>query len=269
MQNILLLFARFGSHITFSVLMVFSFILIVNYNKSQRSIYLNSSSLYTQKIDGRMSKWSNYLSLATVNDSLERENARLLEEFINLKSIPTQNKDSLGQYQLIPANVIRSTFHLRNNHITLDKGTVHGIEKDMGVISEKGLIGIVRNVNNNFSHVVSLLNSQTRISCTVKPHSYPGNLVWSDLDPRHMTLEAIPKYVDISKGDTVVTNGFSTIFPKDIGVGVISRIKENQGTGTYELQVKLFNDISNSKYGYVINNKHKEEQLAIEKLTNE
>lgn len=269
MQNIILLFARFGSHITFSVFIVISFVLIINYNKSQRAIYLNSSNLYTQKIDGHVSKWSSYLSLATVNDSLENENSRLIESFINLKSFPKQKIDTLDQFNLIPANVVRSTFHLRNNHITLDKGSKHGIKKDMGVMSERGLLGIVRNVSENFSHVVSLLNSQTRISCTVKPYAYPGNLVWSDLNPKYMTLESIPKYVDLSIGDTVVTNGFSTIFPKDIALGVISDIKENKGTGNYELQVELFHDIPNSKYGYVIENRRKEEQLQVEHLSDE
>lgn len=269
MQNILLLFARFGTHIAFLFFTILSFVLIVNYNKTQRAIFINSSNYYVNKLDARASKWQNYLSLQEVNDSLSRHNAELMEHFINFRSTEGVLSDSTRQYDLIPANIIRNTYHLRNNHITLDVGKKHGISRDMGVMSEQGILGIVRNVSDNYAHVVSVLNSQTRISCTVKPYAYPGNLLWKNLDPSFMTLQSIPKHVDISVGDTITTNGYSTIFPANIDIGTIASFKTERGSSNYEIKVSLFNNVPDSKHGYVIKNNLAAEQLEVENIANE
>ncbi len=269
MQNILLLFARFGTHIAFLFFTVLSFILIVNYNKSQKAIFINSSNYYANKLDAKTSKWQNYLSLKEVNDSLVRHNSDLLEQFINLK--PTENikSSSSSQYELVPARVVRNTFNLRNNHVTLDVGKQSGVTRDMGVLSEKGILGIVRNTSDNYSHVISVLNSQTRISCTVKPYSYPGNLIWKNLDPNFMTLESIPKHVEITVGDTIITNGYSTIFPANIEVGTVAAFKTERGSSNYEIKVSLFNNVPNAKWAYVIKNNLAEEQLQVENIGDE
>jgi len=269
MQNILLLFARFGSLITFLFFSVICFFLIVNYNQTQRSIFINSSNYYSNKLDARTSKWQRYLSLQEVNDSLSRHNSELLERFINLRSNPQADDDFKNKYDLIPSNIIRNTYNLRNNHITLDVGKKDGVEKDMGVISDRGILGIVRNVSDHYAHVISILNSQARISCTVKPYAYPGNLIWKNLDSNHLTLESIPKHVDIAVGDTVVTNGYSTIFPQNIEVGTIAAFSVNKGSSNYNIKVKLFNNIVNEKVGYVVKNNHKKEQLDVQKLEDE
>lgn len=269
MQNILLLFARFGTHISFVFFTILSFILIVNFNQNQRSIFINSSNYYSNKLDAKTSKWQSYLNLQEVNDSLSRHNAELLEKFINLT--PTQEviKDTTKKYQLIPANIIRKTYNLRNNHFTLNKGSKDGVRKDMGVIAENGILGIVRNVSQHYAHVVSVLNSQARISCTVKPYAYPASLVWKDLDPYHMTLESIPKHVEISVGDTVTTNGYSTIFPQNIDVGIIESFNVDGGSSNFEIKVKLFNNIPNASKAFIILNTQVEEQIDVEALGDE
>ena len=269
MQNILLLFARFGTHITFLFFTVLSFLLIVNFNKTQRSIFINSSNFYANKLDARTSKWQNYLSLQEVNDSLARHNAELMERFINIRTNEAVISDSTLQYELIPAKVIRNTYNLRNNHLTLDIGAKHGVAKDMGVLSEKGILGIVRNVSADFSHVISILNSQARISCTVKPYAYPGNLIWKDMDPNFVTLESIPKHVDIEIGDTVITNGYSTIFPPNVEVGTIADIKSDRESSNFNLKVALFNNVPNAKRAYVIKNNLSTQQRQLENFEDE
>ena len=269
MQNILLLFARFGSHITFVFLSAICFLLIVNYNQTQKSIFLNSSNYYANKLDAKTSKWQSYLSLQEVNDSLAMHNSTLMEKFINIQSPIPDYSDTTFQYDILPSSVIRSTFHLRNNHMTLKIGAKAGVKKDMGVISENGILGIVREVNDQFAHVISVLNSQTRISCSVKSFAYPGNLIWKDLDPNFMHLESIPKHVDISIGDTIVTNGFSTIFPQNLVVGTIAAFKVEKGSSNYNIKVKLTNNIPNTKIAYVIQNNFAEEQKKLEKIENE
>lgn len=270
MQNIIRLFAKYGSHIIFILLQSVCYYLIVQFNQNQRSIFLNSSSLYVGKLTDKLGSWDRYLSLDEVNDSLALNNAELLELYINRSAgYPLLEDSSMLQYELIPAKVINTTYHLRNNHITIDKGSADGISKDKGVMSHNGLVGIVRNTSANFAHIVSILNAQTKISATVSPYSYPGTLLWKTDDPRVMDLEAIPKHAEISIGDTVITSGYSTLFPKGIPIGIVSRFDTDKGSSNYNIKVSLFNDVPNEHVVYVINNILAEEQLALEQEVDE
>lgn len=257
MQNVLQLILRFGSFITFILLEIIALYLIVNYNESQQSIFLNSTKVYRGEFTEKINNYDRYFSLERVNDSLANQNASLLAEGFNRKS-PIELDTSI-KYDVIAANIVGNSFNLRNNHITIDKGIVDGVVADMGVIGSKGLLGIVSNVTEQYALVNSLLHSQSRISCTVRPHQYPGNLIWKSDNPRYMTLEAIPKHIIISKGDTVVTNGFSTLFPKDIVVGFVEDYKIDSGSNNYRIKVRLINDIPGSKIAYVIKNIDAEE----------
>jgi len=269
MYNVVQLFVKYGSHIMFVVLEVICFYLIINYNLVQKEIFLNSSNVYAAKIAQQQSKIAQFSGLRIQNDSLLHENATLIENLIAIEyssdNIP--NADSLyTQYSLIPTSVCNKTIHLRNNHFTLCKGSREGIKKDMGVISShQGIIGIVRNVSENFSHVMSLLNSQTKISCSIKSRKGLGSLVWKNKDPLRMTLESIAKHEKISVGDTVITSGYSTMFPRGILVGKIEKISTIPGSNNYDITVKLFNDLTNVRYAYVIQNRFGEEQDKLEK----
>jgi len=271
MQNIIRLFAKYGSHITFILLQAICLYLVVNYNQGQRAIFLNSSKLYNTKLTSKVGQWHRYLSLDKVNDSLALHNATLLELYINRGEQDPEMTDTAGlQYRLVPANVVNNTYHLRNNHITIDKGSAQGIKPDMGVVSKEGLVGIVRNTSKNFAHVVSLLNAQSKISATVKPYGYPGTLEWTGKDGRVVNLSAIPKHADIAVGDTVVTSGYSTIFPEGIMVGTVQEFGVDRGgSSNYNIKVRLCNDIPNEQVVYVIENKLAAEQLALESETNE
>ncbi len=268
MNEIIKLLSKYGTFFLFVFLQIISFFLVINYNQTQKDIFLHSSSYYADFIDGKVAKWRNYLTLQEANDSLSAYNARLLEMFINTKE-PLPPFGQEGQYALIPARIIKNTFRLRNNHITLDKGKKDGVKKGMGVISEKGILGIITHVSQNLSHGISILNGQNRISCTIKGYAYPGVLVWNNNNPKYMTLMSIPKYVSISVGDSIITNGYSTIFPPDILVGRISSFEVGEGLSDYVITVELSEDVRNAKIGYIIKNQLAEEQKMLENTIDE
>lgn len=247
---------------------VLCFYLIINYNKTQKEIFINSSNVYAAKIAEQQNKLTQFARLKEQNDSLMRENATLIENLITIEysTIKIPEVDSFySRYSLIPATICGHNFHKRNNHITLCKGSREGISPDMGVVaSHKGLIGIVKSVSENFAVVMSLLHSQTKISCAIKNKNGLGSLVWKKMDPLRMTLESIPKHEKITLGDTIITSGFSTIFPKGILVGKIEKYEVNAGSNSYDITVKLFNDLTNLKYAYVVNNRFGKEQTLLE-----
>lgn len=268
MYNVIQLIARYGSHLLFVVLEIICFYLIVNYNQSQKEIFINSSNVYAAKLSHQQAKVEQYANLQRQNDSLMHENATLIENLILIEyasDIIPKADSILNQYSLIPATICNSTFHLRNNHITLCKGSREGIKPNTGVISSsKGIIGIVKDVSSNYAHVMTLLHSQTQISCAIKNKNGHGSLVWENMDPLRMTLESIPKHENVSIGDTVITSGHSTMFPRGILVGKVEKIQVKSGSNNYDITVKLFNDLTSIKYAYVIQNRFGNEQSKLE-----
>jgi len=269
MRNLIALIVRFGSFLTFLVLEILCLILIVTYNPSQRDIYLNSSNLFAGSILSQRNKIDKYLSLEETNEKLQKENAELKEEMLLLKGFNQENNiDTTLKFELIPAAVIKQEYRLRNNHITLDKGLSSGIEKDMGVISSDGIVGIVKGVSKNYARAMSILNMDTRIGAMIKSTGHFGPLVWKGSDPQFAILESIPRYAEITVGDTIITSGHSTIFPKGINIGRVESFDLVSGTSFYALKVKLTTDMTKLDYVYVIENLHKSELDTLE-LINE
>lgn len=273
MRNLFYLIFRFSAFLTFVFLEVVCFYLIVNYNKSQSEIWQHSSSLLSGNLYSRVSKAEDFFKLQNQNDSLLMENAKLLQTILNYRLATennsfqefelSQSDSTTQQYTLIPANVCAKTIHLRNNSLTLSKGSNHGIKKGMGVITEKGVVGIVKATSQNFSTVLMLLHSQSRISSKILNKDYHGNVVWQESDPRIVTLLDVPKHATISKGDTLVTSGFSVSFPPLVPIGTISEVELLEGSNSYEIQVLLNYDLSQVDKVFVVDMDKAEEKMKI------
>ncbi|WP_235298584.1 rod shape-determining protein MreC [Portibacter marinus] len=267
MQNLLQLFARVGNLILFIILEFFCIYLIVNFNQEQKSIYLNSSSLLTSGLVNRYDNFTDFLTLRERNEQLAEENSKLLEELINLKTnidLPPEKTDSIQKYKLISAAVINNSIRQKNNKLTLNQGRNQGLVKGQGVINDEGLVGIVNDVSANYATALSLLNLQTNISVRLKRTNEIGELQWDGKSIKRLTMNAVPPHVEVVVGDSVVTSGYSTIFPPDIYVGSVVEVKTDKRNGFLSLEVELNNDLSKLDYVYVIENLKAEEQLELE-----
>lgn len=271
MRNLFLLFSKFGTLILFILLELISLFLIVNYNNTQKEIFLYSSNLFSGRILNRYDATMDYFNLNTINDSIQKENARFLEKLHNQYpevdlDLNSNSFDSIVEvdYRFIPAKICNKTLHLRNNRITLDKGMNNGIDNGMGVISENGVIGVIRKINGEFSSVIPIINTQLHISAKVLGKNYSGDLTWQPYDERFMLLEHIPKHADVAIGDSIVTSGYSTIFPPDIEIGKISDIKLPAGENYFKIKVRLFEDIATLEHVYIVDYTLKEFKKEME-----
>jgi rod shape-determining protein MreC len=158
----------------------------------------------------------------------------------------------LESYNLIPAQIINNSINQRNNHFTLDKGREHGIRTGMGVITRQGIAGIVDEVGDQYCTAISILHSAVQISAAIKRNGFFGSLVWKDMDPGHMILEAIPRQADILVGDTVITSGYSYKFPKGIFIGTVERFWTEGGSNYYTIEVKLHEDLARMDRVYAV-----------------
>lgn len=267
MQNLLQLFARVGNLILFVVLEIICLYLIVNYNQEQKGIYINSSNLISASLYNRYNSFTEYLSLGDKNERLAEENSKLLEELINLRSmrqLPQEKLDSAGSFKLIPAAVINNSISQKNNKLTIDKGYNQGVFKGQGIVNNDGLVGIVNDVSKNYATAISLLNLQTNISVKLKRTNEIGELQWDGASVRRMKMNAVPPHVEVMEGDSVVTSGFSTIFPRDIFVGKVEKIAKDKRNGFLSLEIALNNDLTSLEYVYVIENLKASEQKELE-----
>ena len=265
MRNLIALLVRFSSVITFILLELLCFVLIINYNPSQRDIWINSSNLFSGTILEKKRQVASFFELEKSNKTLQEENATLRESLLKLKGYSSEIEvDTSFKYDLIPATIINQEYRLRRNYLTLDKGADDGIEEDMGVINSDGIIGVITGRSGKYAVAISLLNTDTRISAKIKNSSFFGNLYWKGKDPSTMVLESIPRYAELSVGDTIATSGYSTIFPPDLTIGVVESFDLKPGTSNFDINVKLSTDLTNISTVYVIHNKDREEIKTLE-----
>lgn len=263
MQNLILLLTKYSSVFLFLFLEVLCIYVLVQFNNRQKSIFLNSSSTISASVLNKYDNLTSYLNLQQFNDSLQQENADLLTDIINqdLKidhRIDTIKIDTIHSYSITPAEIINKSLFQRNNNLTINKGKLDGIGAGMGVISKHGIVGIVRNTTKHYAHVMSLLNTQMQTSAKLKRSEILGELNWSGKDPTAMQMRAVPKHAIITIGDTIVTSGYSTIFPKNYLIGTVESY-ELERNGFYSLDVKLSNDFFSLNHVYVVKHLFKNE----------
>jgi rod shape-determining protein MreC len=219
-------------------------------------------------VTGGVYLWSNgintYLNLEEYNERLITENNQLRNIISNMNDSISISKqlDSTsfeGDYIFIPSRVINNNFAKIDNYLTLNRGENSGIQKEFGVITSQGIVGIVDRANNKYSRVISILNSRSRINAQLSSTNHFGSLVWNGEDPNIVQLIDVPRQAPVQKGDTIITGGRSLIFPEGLPIGSIEDFTLDQTQSYYTINIKLFNDMTNIGYVYVIENINKDE----------
>jgi len=271
MRNLWIFINRYSNFFLFILFFGIAFVLVVRNNSFQRASALNSSNQVIGQAYQQVDYFKGYLNLNETNHALARENAALRAL---LKSSSYDNNapvkialDSLQEpeYSYIEARVINNSINQKNNYLTVNRGSRHGIEKGMGVISSKGIVGIVLNVSKNFSTIQSLLHSDTRVSASLAKSQAFGSLVWGVQahDPQKALLRDIPNHVKVEKNEQVITSGFS-LFPPGIVIGTVSETDLTSGSSFLDISVMLNNDFSTLRYVYIIVDQYSKEKEALE-----
>ena len=165
---------------------------------------------------------------------------------------------------IVVAKVIKNSYNVYENYLTLDAGTKQGIKPDMGVINSLGIVGITDDTSENYATVASILNKKSRINAKIKKSNHFGSLVWDGKSTGFVQLIDLPRLAAIRKGDTIVTGGQSVIFPENINIGTIDKIYIDKQTNYYTLSIKLFNDMTNLGHVYILKSKGNIEMTQLE-----
>lgn len=274
MNNLLRFLLRYYLFILFVLLELGCFYLIFRNNDYQQVAFLNVANGLSGKVYSLYQNSTDYLYLRRYSDSLIAENAmlraRLLESRADNKidsgTVSDSAKRFVQVYTYIPAKVVRNSVNQPSNLIYLDKGKLHHINRQMGVIAPNGIVGQVVNVTDNYAVVMSVLSKNFRVGVKFKKNEYFGDLHWEGLSPSTAVLEGIQKHVPVKVGDTVVTSGFSQLFPRNIMVGIVKTIDAQPEKNFLDITVKLSTDFGNLNYVYVVNNMRREELVVLDSL---
>ena len=272
MRNFFKFLLRNSNTLIFLGLEILCFVLVVSFNDYQRSSFLSSANRISGNIYASTSRIYHFFSLADENKYLSIENTRLrnrLNEMRTHKGVAFDaGIDTLAppQYFYRDAKVVNNSVNKVRNFITIDKGRSNGITKDMAVVSPQGVVGIVRNTSDHFSTVISLINTQLKISGRLKSTNYFGSIEWDGYSPRFVRLTEIPIHSSVSTGDSVVTSGYSAIFPDDILIGEVDDVETDKGGGFYNLKIRLAVDFQSVSYVEVVENLLQKEQIQLEKM---
>lgn len=268
MQQIINFVIRNKTFLLFLLLFSVSLALTIQSHSYHRSKFINSASALAGGVYGTFNSIDKYFNLKDQNKILVEENKRLRNELFNLnKPIDTSSLNNIQSrlnYRITTAEVYKNSYSSTNNYLTINKGKKDSIKEDFGVISPKGIIGIIDNTSNNYSTVLSILNTNSKINAEVKATNHFGSLEWDGKSPYLTQLVDVSKFAPIKIGDTIETGGQSAIFPKGIGIGTIEKFETDISGDTYNIEVKLFNDMTNIGTVYIINNLDKEEIINLE-----
>lgn len=273
MRNLIAFVVRYHFLLLFLFFEVISFIFIARASEYQSAILIGAGNRATGRFYTAVSNVTDYFKLEKVNEALANENA-MLRQMKNVSYISNDTNtfwvnDTMyrQQYKYIVAKVVHNTVGKRNNYIMLSKGRRHGIHKDMAVITSNGIVGTVVSVSDNFCWVMSLLNKHTRISGKIVSNNQMGTVVWNGINSTYGTLNDIPAHVKLKKGDTIVSSGYSHIFPAGLMMGTVQDFRVENGEHFYVIPFIFSVDFNALQYVYVVENLMKEEQEALEKTT--
>jgi rod shape-determining protein MreC len=265
MQRIITFILRNKIGLLYLLLLFVTILLTANNNAFHRARYFNSANWFSGKLYGVSFSISSYFDLTSENQRLQEENQYLRRMLFNYNVSPELDLDTTAlDYEVYSAQIIKNSFSLPNNYITLNRGSNHGLTQDMGVITSSGILGILDRTSPGFSTVQSILNTKSNINAKIANTNYFGSLTWNRKDYRFVQLEDIPRLVPLQVGDTIVTGAMSSIFPENIPIGTIASFDLNPTQSFYQINVKLFNDMTNLKQVYVIHNKKRPEVLTLE-----
>lgn len=292
MHSLFSLLLKYRALLLFFMLEGLSALFIVKTNSYHQAALINSSNQLVASTLDASNTLTEYLNLRTVNNQLAAENARLrsavarqrqeppmlnpaVEDSLLLQALaqdsisvisPDTNQDSARyeQYTFIPAKVVDNTVQRAKNYVTINKGRADGIIPDMGVVSPEGVVGKVQDVSEHYALIASVLHTDIFVSTLIKRSNTLGSLQWKGQDFRKASLNNIPIHINVMQGDTIVTSGFSGIYPPGINVGTVAEVRLEEDAAFYDIDVDLFTDFYQLSYVYIVDNQLKNEKDSLE-----
>lgn len=269
MRNIFLFIRRYFNFLLFILLQVLSVYFIIHYSKYHEAAFGNFANQFTGRINERYNSVEKYFQLKRTNDSLVAANERLynklkadfeLPDKVSRTFIDTFRIDTLLQYRTytyVGCKVVSNSVVAQNNYLILSKGEKQGLKVNRGIVDQNNaVVGRITEVTRDYAVVMSLLHKDSRISGKLLHTGETGTVTWDGEQPNFLTFSGIAKSVRVARGDSVITSGFSTAFPKGLLIGRVEAIYKESSTNNLRIKLKTAANFYNIQYAYMIDNIH-------------
>ena len=274
MGNIIVIFQRVFPFLVFILLQATAFYIISRYNDYHNSNMISRSNYLAANINEKVANVTSFINMSVQNEALAMENAKLRQELYRTSALLNAKIDDsiLGLYpvqlpnsaRVVHGKIVSNTVSQLRNFLIVNKGSTDGIKKDMSVISGKGPVGVVIDVSENFCSIMSILNKDNNVSVRNKSTLNVGQLRWKGGDIMVAQLEEIPKHIKLKKGEIIETSGYSSYYPAGLPVGVVEEYSEDSESNFANIKVRLYNDFTNLRYVYLIENIERPEIRKLE-----
>ena len=223
-------------------------------------------TVFTNAVEGFGKYFGSVQSLQEQNDALRQENQALRDQLDRADLIENENqrlKDYLsikGEYQSFSFEEGMVIGREASNYVTvltLNRGTVHGIEKDMPVITQDGIVGCVSEVGLTWCKVSTILETARSVGVYL-PRNNAGGILSGDFSMRGDGLckltfvDGDVKNLDIQPGDAVYSSGIGSVYPADVRVGGVESVQIDSVSRTLIASVRPAVDFSEPDYMMII-----------------
>ncbi len=277
MKNIIVFIRQNFTFFSFLILQIVSLVMLSSYSKSHETFFGNWNNAVAGNVNSYYNEWAYFFDLKATNAKLVAENVALRNELAQ-NFIPYDTsvksgtlilrKDSLEKIRKFfyyPAKVVGNSFTLQKNYITIERGALEGVKKDMAAISPDGsIVGVVVEVNDHYSKIMSLLHRNSKVSAMLKRDRIAGSIEWDGKSPDILLLKNISKSASPKIGDTVLTSPYSSSFPAQLMIGRVTSIIKDPSSNFLTLNIKSATNFYNLEFVYLVENKRMDAQSDIE-----
>ncbi len=234
---------------------------------------LRTTSLrLTGAVEARIAWAGHFLRAQSENQTLRRANTELSSQVQLLREARVENERmsaALGlreaaTYEMVAARIVAKDIYGLHNFLTLDIGSSSGVELDMPVVNEDGILGRVVLVSSNYCRVLPFLNTEFHVPAKILPILAVGMISWSGTRPDRLALEDVVKTEAVEIGQTVVTSWESGIFPPGYTVGTVASFTTSPGDNVYEISVAPAASLQTAQYAFVLLYKADSERSSLE-----
>ena len=240
-----------------------------------RATLLARAAYVSGTVNGGINEVRRYFSLGRENDMLLTRMAELENRLAAYESGEASATgfgegemteqpafDSLwAKYVYMTASVVSTSVNKHNNLMVINKGMDDGVRTSMAVLSPSGaMVGYVAGCSNRYASVLPILNTSFHSSgMLLNKDNYSASISWDGNGMYEVQLEGLSKYAQPEVGDTIVSTGHSSIFPRGILIGRVKSFELNEIQTAYNIDVELAVDLSSLHRVILVDNRDLDE----------
>lgn len=222
-------------------------------------------SSFSSGVRGTTAMYLDLIDIKKTNLNLIKENAELRAQLGSMTELQLENErlnQLLGfkqqtNMELLAAKVIGKDLLPDHNTITINRGSEHGLKKNMAALTIAGAVGYVYRVQNYTSQILLLTDRYSAIDAIIQRSRARGIL--EGFSRENCRMRYLRRDDDVVDGDMIVTSGLDNIFPKGFPIGLVTSVKKSEYGITQEIEVQPIINASNLEEIFVVLNSHSED----------